>query len=82
MSVSLCVSLSLSGPGGVHPTGKDITCGNLKVCAWNCEGWRQKLDLKEMVCFCLFVLFYFYVLSVFSPCLKRSWIPNNSIARL
>ena len=39
------------GPDGVHPTGSGITCGNLKVCAWNCEGWLQKLDLKEVVCF-------------------------------
>ena len=21
------------------------------MCAWNCEGWLQKLDLKEVVCF-------------------------------
>ena len=35
----------------MHPTGSGITCGNLKVCACNCEGWLQKLDLKEVVCF-------------------------------
>ena len=39
------------GSDGVHLTGGGITCGNLKVCAWNCEGWLQKLDLKEVVYF-------------------------------
>ena len=23
------------------------------MCAWNCEGWLQKLNLKEVVCFLL-----------------------------
>ena len=28
------------------------------MCAWNCEGWLQKVDLKEVVCFlCSFDIF-------------------------
>ena len=43
------------------------------MCAWNCEGWLQKLDLKEVVCF----LRSFDIVS----CLKRAWIQNNSMTR-